>query len=486
MRSVSVLGVADPALWSELAALGLTPEHVAQELDPHRRIVTPTFERELLPALGDKVLLRYARRPSQQIEASRDDLSRRIAELRAAVRDLLHAAQRHALDEVVMGIHAWDPEHDARKVRELVGAGLLMPERADAPIIGRYRLNPDLPPPPSVDYDFAEAVMDETDDLSEPEAGPVELLHDLAALAAAIDHTGAKRTYKGTVAKADSKRIGKWLGSAEVAQGNLESSPRWGKALRAIEALGAVSVDPIERTMHLDVGLEATLEGSDADAVDRFVHRLMDRDLHVVLPAVRSALAQAGPGAIDEMIFLELLGEQHRDVLFPAWSRRGQAVYPSAEGETERPFDAEGWERVECRLIGRALDRCATLGLIRRADGVFAGTEDGRRWAGAHDGPRPPVWVTSDLEVVVPPYAITPWERFQLERLGRCLARDTVDRYRLNRDGLVTWLRAHDVDEALELLARRCPGVPATVSETLVEWARSAQRFVLTRGVLVD
>ncbi|MEQ1507921.1 MAG: hypothetical protein ABMB14_37175, partial [Myxococcota bacterium] len=84
--------------------------------------------------------------------------------------------------------------------------------------------------------------------------------------------------------------------------------------------------------------------------------------------------------------------------------------------------------------------------------------------------------------VVVPPDGLTPWERFQLERLSRCVARDVVDRYRLVREGLESWLRFHGVDEAVALLGRRCPAVPRTAVDTLEAWARSASRVVVTRG----
>ena len=54
----------------------------------------------------------------------------------------------------------------------------------------------------------------------------------------------------------------------------------------------------------------------------------------------------------------------------------------------------------------------------------------------------------------------------------------------LTREGLTRWLRHHEVDYALALLARRCPGVPPSVVDTLTVWAEAATRVVLTRGVL--
>jgi uncharacterized protein YcaQ len=80
---------------------------------------------------------------------------------------------------------------------------------------------------------------------------------------------------------------------------------------------------------------------------------------------------------------------------------------------------------------------------------------------------------------------VTPWERFQLERLGPCIARDVVDRYRLERPALVQWLEHHDEEQAIALLQRRSPAVPSSVVTTIRTWATSARRFVLTRGVLL-
>jgi hypothetical protein len=96
------------------------------------------------------------------------------------------------------------------------------------------------------------------------------------------------------------------------------------------------------------------------------------------------------------------------------------------------------------------------------------------------------LWCGSDLELVVPPGGLTPWERFQLERLTTCLGRDVVDRHRLDRAALTAWLATHELDDALELLQRRCLAVPGAVVETLEQWAQSAQRVVLTRGVLLE
>lgn len=483
-RARSVLAVAEEALWDELEALAPVAEHVEAVLDPLRRVMAPSFDREVLPALGDRVLVRYARRPAAAEAEERAERTARVAGLRAETRRLLHRVQRHALDGVVLGAVSWDPRHDAPAVRTLVGAGLLEAlEESAEPYAGAYRIAPDAPEPPPVDYDFADATMEETDDLSPPGPGPIGLLHDLASLAAALEHVDPRVTHAGTVAVADARKLGRRLASpALVEAGRLEEDARWGRALRGLRALQMVSTDPLERTLHLDVGLETTLRGETEEACDRLVHRLLDRDLHAVVPAVRAALRQAGDGAIDTMIFVELLHEQHRDVLLAPWERDGQRVYP---GREDLPYDAEGFERVEGRMIDAALRRMERFGLVRRAEGVFAGTEDGRRWAGALDQARPPVWVSGDLELIVPPDAVSAFERFQLERLGRCIQRDVVDRYQLEERALATWLATHDVEEALDLLRRRCPGVPRSVEEGLRAWAASAERVVLTRGVLL-
>jgi hypothetical protein len=495
-RVVSVLEVANTSLWKQLADdfdLGL---HLGEALSPLRRVALPSFEKDVLAKLGPRVLVRYARRPEAAAVEAQDTLAARIETLPKRTRDVLHAAQRHALDGVVLGLHAWDPDVDAPHVRALHGAGLIEVAAGDPLYRGRYRTHPDLPPAPSVPYDFSEATMEETDDLSAPLPGPAAILQDAASLAAGLDHVVPRRTHKGTVGRTDSRRLGKRIGAADLAEGvDLETHPRWGMALRALEALGAVSMDPLDRKLQLDLGLDRTLSGETHDAIDRFIHRILERDVHPVLPAVRAALraagggaagGAAGNGAVDELIFMELLQEQHRHVLFPSWEHKGHRVYPMIDGERPRRCDAAGWDGVEARAIDRALRRMQRVGLIRRAPGVFAPTEDGRHWAEAHDGPRPPIWVSSDLEIIVPPAALTPWERFQLERLGRCLSRDVTDRLRLEREGLVRWLAWHDLDEALAVLRKRAPGLPPNVEDTLRAWDQAARQIVLTRGVLIE
>lgn len=489
LRAVTVLQVASPALWDELAAQVDLGPHLGAALSPTQRtVLDESAVTTALAEAGVIPLARFARRGADEIAAHRDDLTHAIETLRSEVRTVLHSAQRHALEDVVLDLHAWDPARDGQAVSDLHALGMLTRLPDDPSFPGsRYRLDPDLPLPADPAYDFEEAAMEETDDLEPPGLSITALLHDIASLAAAIQRTTPRLTAKSTVTRSDARKLGDQLGDRTLAtSGDLEDHDRWGRALNALRALHAVSTDPIKRELFIDHGLEHSLEGSTEEVTDRIVHRLMDRDLHVVLPPLRAALRQAGAGAMDEVVFMDLLREQHRDILFPRWDSPLGPIYPLLDGELARLFDDEGWERIEQRTLRAALKRAEALGLIRRAPGVFAGTADGRRWAGAQTHETPPVWVTSDLEIMVPPDAVTPWERFQLERLGTCLSRDIVDRYRLQREALRLWLTTHDVEEALELLARRAPGLPRTVVDTLTSWARSACRVSLVRGVLLE
>lgn len=484
LRAVSVLEVADSSVWAEVEAVA--GEHLAEALSPMRRVVHPTFEKAglaRLRAVGVSVLVRHARRPRELIEAAQAELSEVTGRLSWRARDLLHEVQRHAQDGVVFELHAWDPVSDAGSVRELLGAGLM---EAVPELTGRYRLHPDLSPPPPRAYDFSEAVMGETEDLPPSRPGPVGLLHDLAALAAAIDAESPHRTLAGPIARADARKLGRKLASPLPPSRSIESDERWGRALRALDLLGVVSTDPVTREMHLDLGLEEVLSGTPEEAVDRLVHRLVDADLHAAVPAVREALRQAGEGALDTLLWLEAMRDQDRSVLFPPWRSVGVPTYPFHEGETPRPYDDDGFDAVEAPLLRRLLRLLEGMGLVRVASGVFAATPDGRRWARAEGPTPPPVWVSSDLELLVPPDAITPWERFQIERLSRCTSRQVVDRYRLERAGLERWLAVHELDEALDLLQRRSPAVPEGVVETLRSWARDATRVVLVRGVVLE
>ncbi len=489
-QAVSILEVGRPEIWDELEAVAPMGPHTASVLGPLRRVVRHSFHREILPLLrkaGLAVLVRYARRSSAEIEASRAEHAHRLHKLSDNARRILHNAQRHALDEVVLGSLAWDPVEDVRAVNALHGAGLIeaLPTKIDRG--GSYRLHPDLPPPPRLILDVEEAMMPEPEDLAQPLPGPVQLLHDLASFTAALSRHRPRRTHAGTLDRATTRKLGRHLASAELARsGDLSAAPRWERALRALEALGAVLMDPATRVLSIEPGLETLLEGDTAEAVDRLIHRLVDRNLQAGLPLLRDALSQVGAGCLDEMILFELLAEQQREALVTPWLREGALVYPAGDHDIHIPYDEQGFERIDQRMYGDIISTLIRLGLVRRAPGVIAPTEEGRLWASGRPAERPPIWVSSDLELIVPPGAVTPWERYQLERLGRCLSRDVVDRYRLERVGLAAWLATHELSEAIDLLTERAPGLPNTVRQTLEAWAADATRVVLTRGVLLE
>jgi len=506
---VSRLTVEDPALFDQIALAVPLEDHTLESRSPTERIVDPGFDRTLpeLERRGLSVLVRNARARRGAPRRSPPSLD----PLSEPARELLDRALRHARDGVVVGLHVFDPQHDEPLVDELVRANLLLPLPSDDddPLpraLARFALNPDLPPPAPLDWDFDEAVMPEPDDLegiadtassrATLGTGPVDLLHDVASLAAAIHGWRPKRTLAGPLTKASARKLGHRLGSPAIEQsGALEADPRWGRALRALEGLGALSLDAVRRELHLDLGLEEVLHGETSDAIDRLVHRLVDADLRPLLPVVRTALAQAhrsssvegDPGALDEVVFADLIREQHRDLLFRPWQRMGHELYPVMGDAVVRRFDDDGFDEVEAPMIEAVLRRLHRLGLVRRAPGVFAATEDGREWAGVSTAqPPPPIWVSSDLEVVVPPRSLTPWERMQLERLGRCLGRDVVDRFGIEKARVRQWLADHAIEEALALLRARAQALPTTVEETLSAWARSAERIVLERGLVED
>ena len=117
MRAVSVLSVADPTEWERLAAVFDLDACLGPHLDPCQRIAPPSFEKTVLPLLGDRVLVRFARRDAAKAAADRAARADTVARLPVRARRVLHSAQRHALEGVVAGLHAWDPEHDADAVR---------------------------------------------------------------------------------------------------------------------------------------------------------------------------------------------------------------------------------------------------------------------------------------------------------------------------------------------------------------------------------
>lgn len=470
-RVVTLLEVADPALWTAVRAAIDLDAHVVAWRSERTCEVRPSI-RSVLPTLAARGLAPLVTSARRAVAPSARALP--PAELPRASLALLHRAQRHAVHGRFLDRHAFDPEHEVAALRPLLGAGWVTPDPVDP---HWYGLHAALPAPPPLPFDAADALLPAPDDLPAPGPGPHALLHDAASLAAAIAAVPVRRSVAGPLLKADEKKLAAHLGVG----GAVETSERWGRAFRALEALAVVSTDPLTRELHLDLGLEVVLEGDAADAVQALLERLIEADVRPLLELVREALRQAGEDAVDDVILADLVREQHRTVLFWPWVRGGERVYP---GDEEQAFDDEGFEAVEARMLGALLARLERLGVIVRAPGVFAATPDGRVWARVPRGAAPPVWVTSDLEVVVPPDAVSPWERFQLERLGRCLARDAVDRYRLERRPLEAWLQTHELEEALGWLRRRAPGLPRGVEDTLRAWARAASRVVLREGIV--
>lgn len=485
-RGVSILRVEDPVLWPALE------RHLEGYLHPHdavSRILEPMPPDEVwekMALVGLKPLVRWARQPSP--EASLPPPSPDLSVLRQDVLDVLHRAQRYAHDHEILGLTCWDPEHDAGAVRALVTHGCLLAMPDDRPHLqGRYRVNELLPAPPSRAWDFEEAVMPRTDDLEPPRTGPVTVLDNVASLAAAIGRVGARKTRKGAISRPCGKRLGKQLGDTALQQhGEIRECPEWDQALRALELLRGLTTDPLSQTLHLDLGLEQTLRGTHPEVIDRLMRQVLDRDLHAWIPPIFAAISEAGEQAIDEVVFLDLVREQARDLVFHPWSRDGVAVYPHVEGSRQLLFNDDGWELIETDLFHATLHRLAVFGIVQRAPGVFAATSEGRIWARATEHAPPPVWVSSDLQLTVPPHSLTPWERYHLESFTRCSSRDIVDRFVLEREALVSWLSTHELDEAIGILQRRCPAIPSSVAQTLESWERAARVLTVTHGVVLD
>ena len=268
-----------------------------------------------------------------------------------------------------------------------------------------------------------------------------------------------------------------------------DAGERWVRAWALGEGTGLLGTDEVSRQVTVEPGLDAFLAGAPSGApsrLGRLVRRLLEPELHPLLPAIRAALAQAGDQAVDEVVWLEELHDQHRDVLFSPWGQVGRPCYPAGPGDAGVPYDDDGLVKIEGRLAEEALAVCARVGLLRRAPGAFAATAAGLAWAGVPPATPVPIWVASDLEVVVPPGALDPAERAHLERFSRCTSRDVVDRYRLERGTLADWLRTRTLAEAEALLRAHAPALPPTVTETLASWGRSLQRVVLVHGVLLD
>ncbi|MFT4621591.1 MAG: hypothetical protein ACI8PZ_000243 [Myxococcota bacterium] len=488
--SVSVLEVQDPSVWVELEAVSPLAAHVEASLSPTRRVVRRSFAREVLPVLrrrGVPVLVRFAR--AETIEPQpRADLSTSLRGLPHAASALLHRVQRRARAGRVLGTTAWDPVGEASSVDGLVRAGLLAALPSDAPPRhGPYLLHPDLPPPPPITYDFTDAVFELPDDLEPEPPCPDALLTAIAALAAGLTAVPVNRTLAGPLAVSALRKLAKRLALPGADRsGRLEDAGAlWVRAWALAEGVGLFGLDDVGRWITVEPGLDGFLAGDASARLDRLVRRVLDPDLHPLLPAIQAALRQSGGAALDDVVWLELLCEQHRDVLFSPWGQVGRPGYPASSQDALVPYDDDRFALLEGRLADEALRVCARVGLIRLAPGAFAPTPAGLAWSGGPEPARASVWVTSDLEVIVPPGALTPSDRYSLEQFARCTSRDVVDRFRLERSTLADWLRTDDVAAAIALLEAHAAAVPASATAALRTWARSLARVVLVHGVLL-
>jgi len=391
----------------------------------------------------------------------------------------LWRVQRRAVDGIIPGIRAWDPHAEARLIQALEAAELIagLPT-GDAPDgLGLYQLAEGLPPPPALVYDFEEAFMPAPDDLEGQPTTLASAEGDLAALAASYRQHPPRRTVKGTLDVATLKKVGARLADARLAAtGRLsEAHPRWLRAQAMLEVFGLLEQHPISRELWVTDDLRAWLDHPAGERYQRLALKVVDTDLRPLLPAIRAALTGAVAQAIDEVVFVDLLAEQHREVLFSPWGQVGLRTYPRLPGEDARIYDRDGFDHVEGHVLSHVLRRLARLGLLKTADGVFAATDEGRAWAGvAARHPRPPMLLSPDLSLVVPPGSLEPWERYLLERFAPATLRDVVDQHRLDRRSFRRFLTEARLEDALALLERRTAhGVPDTVRDTLVAWAAS-------------
>lgn len=458
-RRVHVLEVVEPSVWGEVESVVDLAPLVEAELGPRRRAVRRGAERAIVPALrrrGLSVLVRAA--PEAP---ARPNAPPRVAVSSEAL-TLLHKAQRRAIRGVVLGARVWHPIRDRAAFEELVDSGLIASD--DPAPLGAWRLHPALGAAPEPDWDLDEALFDPPEDLEDGPTRLVDRVHDAASLAAAIRHVVPRRTHLGHLDKASCRQLGRRLHDPSLVQtGDLHrANPRWVRALDLLVGLDAVEEDPLQRI--LLVRHAAWTAALAEDWLDRIVRRTTPPDVAPLLGALRVALRQAGPPpqvrAVDEIVLLDLLAEQQNGAFAP---------------------DAQTFRDEEGPLLEDAIGLLHGLGLVRRGPGALAPTEDGLRWAG-FPARRSPIWISSDLEIVVPPDALTPLERYGLERLALPVARDVVDRLCLDRAGLADWLVDGDLDQALALL-HRLGTVPGTVVDTLTAWAASLTRVVLVRDV---
>lgn len=477
--------VADPSVWPSLEAIAPVREHTMAELDPCLRRVGVRLKGPLeraLKARGEALRVR-ALAPEEPTALEAAPARRAVDDLPPKLLAVLTRALRLAEEGVFLGTRAWDPHSEARAVDALVGAGLITPlDEERLPRWGRYRLAPGLPEPAPVAYDFEEAVMPLTDDLTRRGPSLLALEEDLAVFLAALTAAGVRRTVEGHPDVAGARRMGRRLMDPGLSRGGrlADASPRWQLAARVVEALGLWECDPLSRALLPAQRVEGLLRQGPSARFDGLARRVVEQDARPLIPALRAALRAAGDQAIDEVVLRALLAEQHRDVLYAPWGQVGDRFYPCPPEATPTIYDDEGFEEVEGPLLTRAIDALARLGLVLRAPGVLAATAEGRIWAGLDpSGPAPRLLLSADLELVVPPGALPPWERLLVELATSPVSRDVVDRLRLGRAELERALGVAPLTTLLGVLeARVGHGLPPSVVEALQLWARPWERIV--------
>lgn len=311
-----------------------------------------------------------------------------------------------------------------------------------------------------VDWDEAFfPVEDDLAPLGEPLRGVED---DLASLAAALERQPPRVTHQGSWDKQTTKQIGRRLLDKELARSGVwhTADKRWQRALAVLQVMHLVPMDPVTRQLEVSHGVPTLLHGTRAERFDHLVRQVVDADLHPVLPVYREVLQQADQQAVDEVIFRELLVEHHKLLLLQSLGGSDEEVHGP--------------------LLSYVRDVLSRLGLLAVGPGAFAATPDGRAWAGLEPPLAPArMLVTSDLEIVLPPESLEPYERYHLERFTTCLQRDVANRHRLTRKDLAAWLTHGSVQDILTLLEAHAWGVPINVGEALNAWAQDLTRVVL-------
>ncbi|MEY3211105.1 MAG: hypothetical protein RIT28_1586 [Pseudomonadota bacterium] len=472
-------------MWASLEALAPVRAHTLAELDPCLRHVGVRLKGPLeraLKARGESLRVR-ALAPEEPTETEAAPARRALDDLPPKLLAVLTRALRLAEEGVFLGTRAWDPHGEARAVDTLVNVGLITAlDDERLPRWGRYRLAPGLPEPAPVAYAFEDAVMPPPPDLAQRGPSLLALEQDVAVFLAGVAAAGLRRTVDGHPDVAGARRLGRRLMDPNLSRdGRLtHASPRWQLAARVVEALGLWECDPLSRALLPAQRVQRLLSQGPSARFDGLARRVVEQDARPLIPALRAALRAAGDEAIDEVVLRALLAEQHRDLLFAPWGQVGARFYPCPPEATPILYDDDGFDEVEGPLLSRAIDALARLGLVTRAPGVFAATAEGRVWAGLDPtGPTPRLLLSADLELVVPPGALPPWERLLIELATSPVSRDVVDRLRLGRAELERALGFVPLTTLLAVLESRVGHrLPPSVVEALQLWARPWERIV--------